>query len=300
MTLTGIHLLLTYKCDSECEHCFLWCSPGSEGTMTVRQIERILRQAKQLPSVDTVYFEGGEPFLFYPVLQKGVQMARKMGFAVGIVSNAYWATDVEDAAEWLRPFARYGISDLSLSSDEHHGEDESRTRSDKALRAARRLGMPASVIRVRGIRFYSCASPGKTEGGEIYFRGRAAVNLAPKAVGRPWRSLDSCPEEPPNISRVHVDAFGNVQFCQGITIGNLWRRPLKDIFRRFDPGLHPIVGPLAREGPVAMARELGMRPKRAYADPCHMCYDIRCRLRKRNRYPDILRPDQAYGGSRRT
>jgi len=295
MALTGVHLLLTYKCDSQCDHCFLWCSPESAGTMTIKQIGRILHQAKGIPAVDSIFFEGGEPFLFYPVLKKGVQMARKQGFAVGIVSNAYWATDVKDAGEWLEPFARDGISGLSLSSDEHHGEVESKRRTDAALHAARSLRIPASVIKVRGIRFYSCASPDKTDDGDIYFRGRAAVNLAPKVTGRPWQTLDHCPEEPPGISRVHVDAYGNVQFCQGITLGNLWKRPLKGIMDALIPEEHPIIGPLMRGGPVAMSRELGIRPKKEYADPCHMCYDIRCRLRKRGRYAGILVPDQAYG-----
>ncbi len=35
MKLTGLHLLLTYRCDSECDHCFAWGGPGQEGTMTL-------------------------------------------------------------------------------------------------------------------------------------------------------------------------------------------------------------------------------------------------------------------------
>ena len=63
-----------------------------------------------------------------------------------------------------------------------------------------------------------------------------------------------CPEKPPNIERVHVDCFGNVQFCQGITIGNLWKRGLKQIMAELDPEEHPIIGPLIRGGPAALAR----------------------------------------------
>ena len=32
--LTGIHFLLTYSCTSECDHCFLYCSPNAKGTFT--------------------------------------------------------------------------------------------------------------------------------------------------------------------------------------------------------------------------------------------------------------------------
>ncbi len=45
MKLTGLHLLLTYECNYECDHCFVWSSPRQSGTMTLDKIERILDQA---------------------------------------------------------------------------------------------------------------------------------------------------------------------------------------------------------------------------------------------------------------
>ncbi|GAJ24846.1 unnamed protein product, partial [marine sediment metagenome] len=87
--------------------------------MTLRDVRQILQQAEELGTVKWVYFEGGEPFLYYAVLLKGIQEAASMGFQVGIVSNGYWATDVEDALEWLRPFTGL-IQDLSISSDLYH------------------------------------------------------------------------------------------------------------------------------------------------------------------------------------
>jgi len=106
MELSGLHLLLTYQCNLECDHCFAWGSPWQSGTMTLRNVRHILQQAKDLGTVKRSYFEGGEPFLYYAVLLKGIQEAASMGFQVGIVSNGYWATDVEDALEWLRPLCR--------------------------------------------------------------------------------------------------------------------------------------------------------------------------------------------------
>jgi MoaA/NifB/PqqE/SkfB family radical SAM enzyme len=296
MELSGVHLLLTYKCTAECEHCFLWCSPGSEGTMTIRQIGRVLRQAKDIPSVTTVFFEGGEPFLFYPVLVEGVRMAREAGFEVGIVSNAFWATDRADAVHWLEPLARHEIAaGLSLSADEHHGATESERNTKNARSAAKVLRVPTSILSVRGVEYYSCPSDGKDEKGDLYFRGRAAARLAKEVPGKDWRTLDKCPEEPPDISRVHVDSFGNVQFCQGITIGNLWKKPLKRIMKDLDADRHPIIGPLMRGGPAALAEEHEIRPRKKYADACHMCYELRCALRERGELEESLIPDQAYG-----
>ena len=43
--LTGIHFLLTYTCNFECDHCFLFCGPREEGTFTLNQIEKVLDEA---------------------------------------------------------------------------------------------------------------------------------------------------------------------------------------------------------------------------------------------------------------
>ena len=99
--LTGIHFLLTMACTNECDHCFLYCSPRSEGVFTVPNMESLLEQATQFPNMEYIYFEGGEPFLHYPLLLRGAESARKHGFKVGIVTNCYWATSRENALIWL-------------------------------------------------------------------------------------------------------------------------------------------------------------------------------------------------------
>ncbi len=48
--LTGLHLLLSYQCTLECDHCFVWGSPWQRGVMTVETINRILEQAAELES----------------------------------------------------------------------------------------------------------------------------------------------------------------------------------------------------------------------------------------------------------
>lgn len=293
-SLTGLHFLMTYKCTYECDHCFLWGSPKATGTFSAKQIEDVLGQARELGTVEMVYFEGGEPFLYYPVLLRGVELARGMGFKVGLVTNAYWATELEDAVRWLSPLAKLGIEDLTVSTDEYHGAGEEAENARRAKQAADGLGIPLNVAEVTRIDFYACKGTGSEEG-NLYFRGRATQDLAKKARKRPWKTLTECPEEPPAIGRVHVDVHGNVQFCQGITIGNLWEKRLKAIMAELDPDKHPIIGPLMRGGPAQLSKELGIRPRRGYADACHMCYELRAEARKRNMLPGTLRPDQAYG-----
>ena len=129
--LTGIHFLLTYRCIFECDHCFLYCGPHAQGTFTLEQIKRTFGEIKKIGTVEWVYFEGGEPFLYYPSMLEGIRLARDMGFKVGIVTNAYGAVSEEDAEVWFRPLADLGVAYLSISDDSfHYGEDRNQYAAD--------------------------------------------------------------------------------------------------------------------------------------------------------------------------
>ncbi len=135
LRLSGLHILLTYACTFECDHCFVWGGPRQSGVLTIEQIDQILAQARQA-SVEWIYFEGGEPFLYYAELVHGVAQAAEMGFSVGIVSNAYWAISVSDAVEWLQPFAGR-LADLSISSDLFHCDECLGEQPQNAIAAAK-------------------------------------------------------------------------------------------------------------------------------------------------------------------
>ena len=84
--------------------------------MTLAQLRDVIDQAVALGSIDTVYFEGGEPTLVYPIVVSAARYARERGLDFGVVTNCQFAESVEDAAVWLAPFAELGIADLSLSA----------------------------------------------------------------------------------------------------------------------------------------------------------------------------------------
>ncbi len=64
MNLTGLHILLTYQCNYECDHCFVWGSPAQTGVFTLAQLEDVFQQALDLGTIREFYFEGGEAFLY--------------------------------------------------------------------------------------------------------------------------------------------------------------------------------------------------------------------------------------------
>jgi len=73
MSITGLHILLTYQCNYECDHCFVWGSPRQTGALTLAQLEQVYQQALELGTITEIYFEGGEPFLFYPIMLQGLR-----------------------------------------------------------------------------------------------------------------------------------------------------------------------------------------------------------------------------------
>ncbi|MGE5179655.1 MAG: radical SAM protein [Bacteroidota bacterium] len=296
MILTGVHLLLTYTCTYECDHCFVWSSPEQSGVITIPKLDELLRQSRDLGTVEWFYFEGGEPFLYASLLRWGAQRARELGFRVGVVSNGYWAIGPEEAYECLRDYENL-IDDLSISCDSYHGDAEQETRARHATAAAMRLGIPAGIIRIAPVSTDAARRVGQLPEDEsvVMFRGRAAERLAPQAPRAPWDTFTSCPHEDlREPGRVHVDPLGWVHVCQGIAIGNVFQTPLREICRDYRPEAHPIVGPILAGGPAELARRYRFPHEDAYADACHLCYRTREALRAR--FPGALAPAQMYGG----
>ena len=294
MKLDGLHLLLTYQCTFECDHCFVFGSPWQNGTMTIAMIREVLKQAKEAGSIEWIYFEGGEPFLYYQTMQAGINEAIISGFKIGIVTNSYWATSDEDALLWLKPLAGK-VQDLTISSDLFHFTEKESQQSKVVTRVAGELNIPVGVICIDLPEKHGVSTIGQIppESASIMYRGRAAVKLAPTATLYPTALFTTCPHE--NLrdpGRVHIDSLGNLHICQGIIIGNLFKTPLNDICENFNPSKHPILAPLLQGGPLKLASVYNLPRADYYADACHLCYESRKLLRER--FPDILGPDQMY------
>lgn len=298
--LTGVHLLMTYKCNLECDHCFVYSSPRAEGSMSLPQIRYVLEESRKIGSVEWIYFEGGEPFLFYPSMLEGIKIARSLGFQVGVVTNAYGAISEEDAEVWLRPLADLGVSDLSISDDSFHSDEEDRdSPARRALAAARSFGIPTSPISIE--KPFAEAAPGEGQekggpviGGGAMFRGRAVEKLTEGLPRKPWQTLTECPHEDlQSPSRVHVDHYGNVHLCQGLSMGNMWERPLSELVLEYAADAHPVCGPLAKGGPALLASQYNVDHESDYVDECHFCYLVRRALI--DRFPGYLAPREVYG-----
>jgi MoaA/NifB/PqqE/SkfB family radical SAM enzyme len=295
--LKGIHFILTYMCNFQCDHCFLYCHPFAKGAFSIQQIKGALEEFKKIETITSVGFEGGEAFLFYPILCESVRIASQKGFNTSIQTNCYWATTKDDAILWLKPLKSAGLASLDVSDDTFHHGDEENNNAGYAISAAGELG-----IEVRSI----CIKPPEvennndhTKGDPIYIggpklRGRAIEKLTKGLPTTSCSEFTQCPyEDFKNPGRVHVDPFGNVHLCQGISMGNMWKTPFSSLLKNYDPKNHPIAGPILKGGPLQMAKTYNIPHKEEYVDACHMCSKLCLELIEQ--FPEYLTPRQVYG-----
>lgn len=288
--LSGVHLLLTYRCTKECDHCFVFGSPWADGTFRSEQIVRLLGQVERLGSVETVFFEGGEPFLFYGLMLEGVRLVHEMGLRPGIVTNAYWATSPADAELWLRPLREAGLASLSVSDGSLYHDAGEAGLAPNAAAACQALGMGCSVMTTDR----PTVADGQSVEGGVMFRGRASEKLIEGMPRRPWQEFTECPfEDLADPGRVHVDACGYVHLCQGVCTGNVWQTALPELVAGYEPASHPVCGPLLEGGPAELAARYGVQHEGEYVDACHLCYAVRRQLM--GRFPECLAPPQIYG-----
>lgn len=297
--LNGIHFLLSYMCNYECDHCFLFCSPDSKGTFTLKQINQVLDEAVKIKTAKWIYWEGGEPFLFYPLMLESMKLAKERGFKNGIVTNSYWATDTNDAKLWLKSISELAIADFSVSDDTFHYEDTAENLSKYAHLAAKTLSIPTGAINIEKPTFEMTMEKEQVKGtpvigGGAMFRGRAVDTLIEGLPTRKWDRLKECPyEDLIGLGRVHVDCFGNTQICQGLSIGNFWNKSLSELVSEYNPEEHPICGPLIKGGPAQLVKEYNLEHEEEYVDECHLCYLARKSLL--DKFPQYLGPQQVYG-----
>lgn len=297
MQLKGIHFLLTYSCNFECDHCFLYCSPRSKGTFTLDQIEETLKEIKKIKSIVSVSFEGGEPFLMYPLLLEAVKLSNLQGLRTTIETNTYWATNERDAELWLRPLHEAGLTLLDVSDDDfHHGETLANS-AKCALTTAKNIGLNTNSISIEKPKVVMDERTDKGEPinkGGAKLRGRAVAKLIEGLPTRPSKEFVECPfEDLRDPGRVHLDCFGNLHLCQGLTMGNSWETPLSELVKNYDPDTHPICGPLLRGGPAELARQYDIHFEDECVDACHFCTKT-CEALI-DQFPQYLTPPQVYG-----
>jgi hypothetical protein len=300
--VSTLHILLTYRCTLKCDHCDVFGSPQAKGAMSFQRVKALLKEAAIISSIRWIYYEGGEPFLVYPLLLKGIHSAKQMGFEVGVITNGSFARNNEAATQYLRPLIKLGLSRLCVSNDHYHYRDPTSSPAKRTIQIARQLNLDTIEIQVGAPNeilaeteplfpladFRDCATR------SLMLIGRATKHLATGLPENLTNETPGCPyHDLADPKKISVEPYGYLHICQGIALGNVWDKPLSDILKHSRPVDNPVLGPIIRGGPVELGQIYHTQPVQVTNDPCWYCYQVRSSLL--DRFPQVLAPRQVYG-----
>lgn len=322
-------IFLTYKCSSECKHCMYACSPRWRADwISEKDLETILTQLSEtiLPSPlgperiginYGLHFTGGEPFLNFDLLLKGVEIAHELGIpSIFVETNSYWCADDRNTREKLGQLRDSGLNGLLISVNPFIIEQVPFERTVRAIRISeeifgadsmvyqeafhrqfKRLGVKGTVSFEEYLQKVGLSGMGLAE---LLPLGRANYKLKDLYRKYPAKEFfkESCMRSLTREWHVHIDNYGNYipGYCGGISLGD--GRDLSSIYGEIDLEnrrvLHALATDLEELYEVAV-REFGYKElEEGYISKCHFCLDARRHMVQMSDEFEELRPKEFY------
>lgn len=313
-------LMLTYWCNARCASCYLNCSPERDQWMPIEYAIDIWRGLiSACPHGCRVHLTGGEPFGNFDQLLALCTQARDAGLGplAKIETNAFWAEDPQEVRNRLMALEAVGLEKLTISADPYHQQFVPIVRARLAAKIARQVLGPKRVQ----IRWRDWLDAGSDTGqlsdiarDELFrkyaadnrdrYNGRASEALANLTQGKSVSEFaDNCCKEALLRSKhVHIgpDQIIMPGTCAGIILGRA--SSSQDIARTWQKldenwSNRPIIGTLASEGPVGLARKAeasGFILRKRYASKCHLCWEVRKFLLEKGQGSEELGPSWMY------
>ncbi len=333
-TPTSGGLILSYKCSAECKHCMYACSQKwSADLISEDDLEQILKQlsGKIIPSVfgpkmiglsEGLHFTGGEPFLYFDLLCKAVEMADKLKIPSTFVeTNCFWAIDDATTKEKLRLLKKKGLRGIMISVNPFYLEYVPFERTERAIRISLDIfGRNTIVYQLEYYRRFLHLNIRDKMPFEEYLKLEKKEDLLKNVeffiMGRAPYKLkhilkEYVPQYPSNhffnqncvtpLIRSwhnHFDNYGNYipGFCGGISFGDC--RELDRMLREgVDTECYPVLGLLMdnnMKGLFEFAKSAGYKEsEEGYFSKCHLCTDIRKHLALNGDFNE-LQPKEFY------
>jgi len=321
MSVLKIHM--TYQCSAECDHCRFKCLRQRGAVIEHDLAMKCIKALKEMNGLELVVLMGGEPGLFPKLTHQLAVSINKLGLAVRIETNGFWAKTKESAREFLEPLYAENAS-VMFSLDCWHEGFIAVERVENAIRVSDELGgafnlevaylegpgadnekdrRTDELIKDMQKRLGKTLASNMSQG-PIFFNGRAADKLASlvcEGRGVPEDICDKVPwwldGELETLKLLILDADGYLSKGCGIAMGNIKNESTESILQSFDAKKHPVFSTLLAEGPAGLAKEaaaLGYVMKKDYADKCQLCQEAREYLREKNRYSEYFAPAQHY------
>jgi MoaA/NifB/PqqE/SkfB family radical SAM enzyme len=143
--LSNIGLIMTYKCQVRCPHCILDAGPHRTEEVQVTDARDWIKQisAYHKGTIYVLSLTGGEPFYDVNKLRVISDYADSLGLYVSAVTNAYWASSAEKAAQVLKEVP--AIRMFSVSTDVYHQQFIPFSNVQHAVQAMQTAQIPYTV-----------------------------------------------------------------------------------------------------------------------------------------------------------
>lgn len=325
---------LSYKCNAECGHCMYACSPKwSADWMTEEQLDKLFGRLaphiiqshygpENISLNHGLHLSGGEPFLNYDLLLKGVDLTKEHGIpSVFVETNCFWCRDDETTRERLLELKASGLHGIMISVNPFYLEYVPFEKTERAIRIAYEIfGSNLAVYQMEYYkRFLELGISGtvkyedylKIEREEDFMR-----NVEFFLTGRPVYGLSHImdnyyPRYSPEVLvpqpcvpdfvrpwHNHFDNYGNYMpgYCGGLSYGS-WENLDSLIGTQPDPSEKPVLSRIIRNdfiGLLEFAEAQGYSADpRGYFSKCHFCVDLRKYLSENGDYTE-LSPKEYY------
>ena len=100
MEFKGCGILLTENCNARCKMCCDSRGLVRGKTLTIEELDLILKNIKECPSIDLIGVTGGEPMLYPDLVEHIINFdyGRKVG--ITIKTNGFWGKDINKASDF--------------------------------------------------------------------------------------------------------------------------------------------------------------------------------------------------------
>lgn len=249
---------------------------------------------------------GGEPLLYPKTVSAIHRKATDVGIPIrDIITNGFWSKNIEEIRVIANELAESGVNNVAISVDCFHQEfiplDIVKITAKSLLRAGipnirwnpcwlvsrehdnpydRRTKAILEELKVLPIK--------EDEGNKVQPEGRAILWLKDFLPPRNRIPKGKCGDLPyterlDRISSISVEPNGDISICKDFSIGNASRSDIIDILENYDPFKIPETRTIIEDGVeglmvLAMGKGVELDPE-GYYSICHMCSDIRRRLR---------------------
>lgn len=204
-------ILLTYRCNAECDECCFECGPNlNNPKLSIEEIKSFIDQISNKDEMQLLVWSGGECFLEYRTLKEGIKYAKKRGLSSRCVSNAYWATSIDQARNKLLPLRENGLEELNFSTGDSHQKFVPIERVMNATVAALQLGIRV-FIAVESTQS-SIFTPKDIYDNEVYLKYISGTDFEKIFSVEPtvWVSFHN------NTNYEYGEIVGNSGGCEGI------------------------------------------------------------------------------------